>query len=216
MSQIIKNLVKRTPLYHPLRNFIIKIMQPRLLKAWEASGRLAPPPAIVKHRAIRTYAEQFGLKVFIETGTYYGDTVEAVKTLFEKIYSIELSRDLHERAKKRFRSDRNVHLVWGDSGECIGEIMKKINQPSLFWLDGHYSGGETARGKGDTPIYMELGHILRAPDLGHVILIDDAHCFGNDPGYPSLDELKSFIRALRGDVEISVQNDSIRITPQKP
>lgn len=216
MSQVIKNLVKLTPLYQPARHLISRMLQKRQLKLWEARGRPVPPPAPVKHRAMRAYAEQFGLKVFIESGTYYGDTVEAVKPLFEQVYSIELSRDLHERAKKRFRSDRNVHLILGDSGERIGALMKDVDRPALFWLDGHYSGGETARGECDTPIYEELAHILKAPDLGHVILIDDAHCFGNDPGYPTLDDLVEYVHTFRSDVAIAVEDDSIRITPRRP
>lgn len=215
MSQVIKQHIKRTPLYRPLRNILNKVSQKRQLRLWEASGRTAPPPAIVKHRAIRAYAEQYGLKIFIETGTYYGDTLEAVKRLFDSVYSIELSRELHEGALKRFRTDRNVHLIWGDSGEQIGTLIKEINQSALFWLDGHYSGGETARGESDTPIYQELAHILKAPDLGHVILIDDAHCFGNDPGYPSQDALEEFVHSLRRNVVIAVADDCIRITPQR-
>ena len=215
MSRVIKHLVKQTPLYRPLRNLINKINQNRQLRIWEANGHPAPPPAIVKHRTIRAYTEQFGLRVFIETGTYYGDTVEAVKRLFDSVYSIELSRDLHAGAVKRFRTDRHVHLIWGDSGEQIGTLMNDINQPALFWLDGHYSGGETARGESDTPIFKELTHILTAQDLGHVILIDDAHCFGNDPGYPALDALKEFVHSLRKNVAIEVADDCIRITPQR-
>ena len=214
MSQSFKNLIKRTPLYRPARNIVNRMLQKRQLKSWEANGRPAPPPAAVKHRAMRAYAEKFGLKVFVESGTYYGDTVEAVKPWFEHVYSIELSRDLYEGAKKRFRSDRNVHLICGDSGEHIGALVKDIHQPALFWLDGHYSGGETARGERDTPIYEELAHILKAPDLGHVILIDDAHCFGNDPGYPTLDDLTEYVRSLRNGIAITIEDDSIRITPR--
>lgn len=215
MSQFIKNLVRRTTLYRPVRNFVNRLLQKRQVRRWEAKGRPPPPPALVKHRAIRAYAERFGLKVFVESGTYYGDTVDAVKRLFERVYSIELSRDLHAEAMKRFRSDRNVRLIWGDSGERIGALMQDIDRPALFWLDGHYSGGETARGERDTPIYQELSHILKAPDLGHVILIDDAHCFGNDPGYPTLDDLTKYVRSLRHDVDIAIEDDSIRITPRR-
>ncbi len=214
MSQSFKNLIKRTPLYRPARNIVNRMLQKRQLKSWEANGRPAPPPAPVKHRAMRAYAEQFGLKVFVESGTYYGDTVEAVKPWFERVYSIELSRDLYEGAKKRFRSDRNVHLICGDSGEHIGALVKDIHQPALFWLDGHYSGGETAKGESDTPIYKELEHILSAPDLGHVILIDDAHCFGTLPDYPSIEDLMRFVHRFRPETEIQVEDDSIRITPR--
>ena len=60
---------------------------------------------------------------------------------------------------------KNVELLHGDSGTELGNVMNKINQPALFWLDGHYSAGVTAKGDKDTPIYEELVCILNAPDL---------------------------------------------------
>ncbi|MBD2771526.1 hypothetical protein [Iningainema tapete] len=93
--------------------------------------------------------------------------------------------------------------------------MKQLKQPALFWLDGHYSQGITARGDKDTPILEELDCILSYPDLGHVLIIDDARCFGTDPAYPNINELKSFIFNKRDYVEVSVQDDSIRIVPTK-
>ena len=48
-----------------------------------------PPPHVVKQRVLREYAERYELKVFVETGTYRGDMVQAMKPLFDKIYSIE-------------------------------------------------------------------------------------------------------------------------------
>jgi hypothetical protein len=49
--------------------------------------------------------------------------------------------------------------------------------------------------------------------IDEVIIIDDARLFGSDPAYPSKEELNEFIESRRSDVKITVQNDSIRITP---
>src|SRR6266536_4483435 len=152
----------------------------RALEEWERQGRPVPPPHVVKQRVLRTYAERYHLKVFVETGTYRGDMVAAMKPLFEKIYSIELSEALFDEARRRFKSDPHIELIHGDSGRELGRVVQRIAQPALFWLDGHYSAGDTARGPKDTPVYEELEHILRAPDLGHVIVIDDARVFGSD------------------------------------
>jgi hypothetical protein len=61
---------------------------------WTLRGKTAPPPHVIKQRAIKSYARRFGLSVFVETGTYLGDMVEAVRPHFKKIYSIELSEEL--------------------------------------------------------------------------------------------------------------------------
>jgi hypothetical protein len=149
----------------------------------------------------------------VETGTYRGDMLEAMKHDFEKLYSIELSPELHAEAKTRFKPDKNIELIFGDSGRELARILQRIDRPTLFWLDGHYSAGVTARGEKDTPIFEELRSILLAPDLGHVLIIDDARCFGTDSGYPTIDELKEFVLSRRSGLQIFVECDSIRIVP---
>lgn len=72
--------------------------------------------------------------------------VEAQKTRFKKIISIELGVDLFVKAKKGFKNDKNVVIIQGDSREMLPKILKDINKPAIFWLDGHYSAGITAKG----------------------------------------------------------------------
>ncbi|HUL02547.1 MAG TPA: hypothetical protein VLV16_04845 [Gemmatimonadales bacterium] len=185
----------------------------RTLEEWERRGRPVPPPHIVKQRLLRAYAERYGLRTLVETGTYRGDMVEAMRPVFEKIVSIELGQDLFTAARKRFKRVAHVELIQGDSATELRRVVERLDRPSLFWLDGHYSAGETARGQKDTPIYEELDQILGARDLGHVIVIDDARAFGSDPAYPSIDELRAFVLAKRPGARISIQDDSIRIEP---
>ena len=140
--------------------------------------------------------------------------VEAMRNSFDRIYSIELSNELYEKAKERFKGVEHIELIHGDSGIELKNVLNRINQPVLFWLDGHYSHGVTARGDKDTPIYEELDHIFNHPDRGHVIIIDDARYFGRHPAYPGIEELKSLIRSKRPDTNIVVLDDIIRITPK--
>jgi hypothetical protein len=167
----------------------------------------------VKQGVLRGYAERYQLTIFVETGTYRGDMVEAMKPLFHKIYSIELSDKLFAEAQRRFKRDTHVELIHGDSGKELGRVMQRIHQPALFWLDGHYSAGDTARGEKDTPLVEELDQIVRAPDLGHVIVIDDARCLGSDPAYPTIQAVTDYVLSQRPQARITVENDSIRITP---
>jgi hypothetical protein len=43
---------------------------------------------------------------------------------------------------------------------------------------------------------------LNAPDRGHVIIVDDARCFGTDPAYGSIEELSEFIQGIRSNLDI--------------
>jgi hypothetical protein len=219
----LKAALRDRPEYHPLQAWLVARRRRREregqegeLRAWEARGRPIPPPHAAKQQVLRSFAQRYGLKIFVETGTYRGEMVEAMKPLFEKIYSIELSEQLFAAARRRFRWDRHVELIRGDSGQQLGRIMSRIDRPALFWLDGHYSAGPTARGEKDTPLFEELDHILRAPDLGHVIVIDDARLFGSDPAYPTLEQLRAHVVSQRRQVRVSVEGDSIRITPMRP
>ncbi len=219
MKELVKQLIKHTPLYPPLKAINSGRARQKREEAerrdWERRGRPEPPPPVIKQMALRKFAEQYRLRIFVETGTYIGDTVEAMKHCFDKIYSIELSEELFEAAKQRFASEQHIELVQGDSGKEIEKILGLVDQPALFWLDGHYSAGVTALGEKETPIYEELDHILNAEDLGHVIVIDDARCFGGNPVYPTVENVKEFVKSKRHNVKITVEEDSIRIFPVK-
>jgi len=83
----------------------------------------------------------------------------------------------------------------------------------LFWLDGYYSAGETAKGEKETPIFEELDHIFGDNRCEHVVLVDDARLFGTDAAYPSLEELREFVSRKRPSYPLSVENYSVRLLP---
>ena len=215
MNLLIEKIITKPPLYDSLRNLVIRRRELKQLADWERNGRPIPPPHIVKQQTLKTFSKRYGLKILVETGTYYGDMVEAMKDVFNQLYSIELSAELYKKAKKRFKGEKHIELICGDSGLELMNLMSKIDQPTLFWLDGHYSAGVTAKGEKDTPIYEELNHILNSTDKGHVLIIDDARCFGADPNYPSIKELCDFIKSKRANLDIVIQDDCIRVIPNQ-
>lgn len=215
LKTTIKKLIDLTPLYGPVQSWVEKKRQKKELEHWEKNGHPVPPPHGIKQQNLLFYAHKYNLKVLVETGTYLGEMIEAMSPHFDRIYSIELSEYLHAKAKRRFKNRNNIVLIHGDSGTELKNVMNTINQPTLFWLDGHYSAGVTAKGDKDTPIYEELGHVFRVPDMGHVIIIDDASRFGSDPAYPSLEEIKRFILSHKNNVSILEKDDSIIMTPNK-
>jgi len=185
----------------------------RKLRAWLAAGRPIPAPSVAKHMVIREYAERHGLGTLVETGTYLGSTLKAVRDNFHRIYSIELDDTLHARARARFAAFPHIALLHGDSGEVLPGLLSRIGEPSLFWLDGHFSGGQTAKGRLATPIVAEMQAILAHPTDGHIILVDDARALGTLPDYPSLDELRALVAAHNPRLTFEVRDDIIRIHP---
>jgi hypothetical protein len=186
----------------------------RDLAAWRHAGSPVPPPPAFKQRVVRAYGRRYHLKTLIETGTYYGDMVEAQRRRFGRIISIELSRDLHRSAVKRFSNARNVTILEGDSGLLLPRVLSERQEACLFWLDGHYSAGVTARGDLETPILKELDAILSHP-WPHVVLVDDARCFGQGD-YPSIDGIRASVVDRRPGWTVSVADDIIRIHGPAP
>jgi len=193
--------------YRTIKNFWYK---KKYLK-WTLSGKPIPPPHMVKQITVKTYAAQFGIDIFVESGTYLGEMVGAVKYSFKRIYSIELSHKLYENAWKKFSKHKHISIVNGDSAEVLPEILMHVKEPCLFWLDGHYSGGNTAKGEKETPIMEELKQICSHPVKNHVILIDDAREFTGQNDYPTIEFLQTFIGARLPNYEFDVKDDIIRI-----
>jgi hypothetical protein len=205
-----KQIVKKSSLYQPLNLLRTDLRRWNRIRQWQRLGCPIPPPAEVKHATINEYRKRFRLDVLIETGTYFGDTIAATKNYFSDVYSIELSPKLHQGAKARFGCDPNVHLLLGDSGTVLKEILPTIPRIPLFWLDAHYSDSSTARGAVDTPIVQEL-EIIFASCQQCVVLIDDARCFDGHNGYPTLAELEKYAAGKALGWEFEVKYDIIRL-----
>ena len=181
------------------------------VRNWNRKGNPIPAPDVVKQRTVKEYAKISSVETFIETGTYLGDMVNAVMDTFNKIYSIELDKTLYEQAKKKFSKHHNISIFHGDSSKVLPVILADISEPCLFWLDGHYSGGITAKGDFNTPIMQELNCILDHTIRGHVILIDDAREFNGYNDYPTIEELKKRIFKKYPDWKFDIKDDIIRI-----
>jgi hypothetical protein len=213
MQQAILEGLKARARRQPVIRWYFHRRENQRLARWVRSVEDGTPPGVFKQHVVREYARRFALRTLVETGTFLGEMVEAVASDFDRIYSIELDASLHERAIARFGHLRHVTLMQGDSGEVLAELVPELEGPCLFWLDGHYSGGVTARGSEDTPIRRELSHIFAARRLNDVILIDDARVFRGEGGYPSLSELVADIRNHL-DAHISIAEDIVRVTPR--
>ena len=170
-------------------------------------------PPLERRKILRSYGEQHGLKVFIETGTANGDTPAALMRYFEQLHTIEVGEDQYKAAVRRFR-DSNVRCYHGDSGQILPEILTEIgDQRALLWLDGHYCGGD--RADKDTPILEELEAIF-STGVDHVILIDDARLFEGMTHYgehdwPHIDQIRDLAESHGYSYECA--DDIIRLTP---
>jgi hypothetical protein len=186
-------------LYLVLRNWRHK----RWVSPFQYSTLKLCPPGSAKMAALRQYGRRFRPKIFVETGTHVGNTTLNMSKHFARCVTIELSNELHARALKLFESIANVTCLHGNSGVVIKDILKTLDEPALFWLDAHHSGGETA-GAGYDPIFEELGAIYSHKIKNHIILIDDAR------GH----RFKQIQENVPSSHQFVIKNDIIRILPR--
>jgi hypothetical protein len=179
---------------------------------WERGSRQGAPPSAVKREVLRSTARQRGLHTLVETGTFKGDTVRALRSDFRAIYSIELDDGLYQKAVQRCRNQRNARLFKGDSAVLMPRVLRELSDPTLFWLDAHWSGSGTAKSDMATPILAELSAILAGAPAGSVVLIDDHRDFVRGAtDYPPADRIQQ--SALSAGFTFVVQDDIMRLCP---
>jgi len=188
----------------------------KVRRRWEQDGRPLPPPPEVKQQILRGYVRRFGLGYLVETGTYLGETTAALAGDVSHVVSVELGKELHSKARKRFRRRRNVTLLQGDSVELLPQVAAEAPDATLFWLDAHYSYDDTARGDQNTPVIRELETVLARGPRGDVILVDDAQFFGDVDGWPTLDDIRESVRRHDPGLACEVADDIVRIYERPP
>jgi hypothetical protein len=210
-APIVEQILFQSLLYSRSRLGIrqFRRQQQTQLTRWQAVGSPDPPPDVIKHSIIRSYGKRFGLRTLVETGTFVGDTPEALQHDFDRIVTIELSGRLYSYARRRFMQLPQITVIRGDSGVVLHDIAPTLREPVLFWLDSHWSYGVTAKGDDVSPILREVATILDRNVAGDVLLVDDARLFGID-GYPDIDELRQVVLSRRKEWKFYVENDIVR------
>jgi hypothetical protein len=139
-----------------------------------------PSPHKEKMTMLRKYG---GYGVWIETGTYLGETTQHLSQFTDEIHTIEPSFELYLKASEYLRSYKNIFLHNGTSEERLAPILEELCSRNVnklnFWLDGHYSAGNTFKGEHETPVMHELSTIEKyANNFKEInIFIDDVRCF---------------------------------------
>lgn len=155
--------------------------------------------------------EILNLNIFVEGGTYFGFTAKKMSAIFEKVFTIEKSEIIFEKAKEKLNTHNNVILLKGDTREYLDNILKD-NDNILFWLDSHWSGGDTYGKDDECPLIKELEVIFKYKK-NYVILIDDARLFLAPPPLPhnfkNWPDIKDIINIIPNDFDIIILEDVI-------
>ena len=216
-SSVLRQALKGVGLEMAARDFLrerrFRARMRQVETEWTVRGRPVPPPDSVKHAVILGMAKRYQAQTLVETGTFYGDTIFALRNAFREIHSIELAPELFAHNQRALGHLTQIYLHQGDSASVLPGLLPRLPGPVVFWLDGHFCAGPSARGRGDTPISEELGAIFARPPAADVVLIDDARLFDGTNDYPPLERLRTYCRIQRPKSEFAVQDDIIRVAP---
>jgi hypothetical protein len=173
----------------------------------------------INKQLVQRLLEVYPINNFVETGTYLGGTSYWASTLFKEVHTIEISDELYQQAKSKYSHVKNLHFHLGDSKDILPGIVKQLDGPAVFWLDGHWCGRNTGGKYNPCPIMDELECATSVKDS--VILIDDFRYFlgpnPNDFGenYPSLQSIFAFLNERLPDHYITFHDDTIICVPNK-
>jgi hypothetical protein len=162
------------------------------------------------------------LPIFVETGTFEGESTAQVLPLFEQIYTVELAEEYYLKAIQRFEGKAAVQVYNESSEQFLRRLQPSLRDRSvLYWLDAHWCiAGETAGEESQCPLVDELAAIASL-NPESVILIDDARLFLCTPPVPhrvaqwaSLDTIVKQLFALSDVHEVMVLNDVMIYYPK--
>jgi len=144
--------------------------------------------------AVETFKQlvaEFGIKTFVETGTYKADGAIHIAAFVDRVYSIEINKEFFEESKANLiregfaqaerrelisfhaKGSKQITLFWGNSPEVIGQIIESLEEPIIFYLDAH--------GMEYWPIKDEIRAIKPRPNS--LIIIHDFKVPGKPFGY---------------------------------
>jgi hypothetical protein len=165
-----------------------------LIKWQEIYNFSEPFPTFIKKKVLKEYSSSS--TIWVETGTLVGDTAKYLSKIAKFVYTIEPSEKYYNLSVKNLKNYENIKIYNDTSENKLNDILEiiKPNSDVCFWLDGHWSGGDTFKGETDTPILRELDTIERyLNNFSKLnILIDDFRIFdigNNVDTYPSKEVL---------------------------
>ncbi|MDA9745602.1 hypothetical protein N9U89_02815 [Candidatus Pelagibacter sp.] len=184
--------------FRSVKYFIWSFKNRKSLKNWRARNFSSPSPDVIKNQILINNNLKDSL--WIETGTYYGETTKLLSKISKKIISIEADKNLFEISNKILKNFKNVEILNGKSEDLLDKVISKnLNFKNVcIYLDAHLCQDHLKNTKtfGNentaTPILNELEIITKylANFEKIVVLIDDIRLFqGKFQNYPNKNTL---------------------------
>src|SRR5438445_318595 len=80
---------------------------------------------------ILSLKDRFGLRLFVECGTYRGDTAVWAASHFERVITIEASKEIYETTSAKHGKIGNIKFLYGDSRTVLPTILPSLVEPTI-------------------------------------------------------------------------------------
>ena len=189
--------------FRSIKHFIWSFKNRKSFKNWRTRNFSPPSPDVIKHQILKNNNLKDSL--WIETGTYYGETTKLLSKISKKTISIEADKNLFETSNKILKNFKNVEILNGKSEDLLDKVVSKnLNFKNVcIYLDAHLcqdhlKNTETFGNENTaTPILNELEIIKKylANFEKIVVLIDDIRLFqDNFQNYPNKNTLVNWCK----------------------
>ena len=189
--------------FRSIKHFIWSFKNRKSLKNWRARNFSPPSPDVIKHQILMNNNLKDSL--WIETGTYYGETTKLLSKISKKTISIEADKNLFETSNKILKNFKNVEILNGKSEDLLDKVISKnLNFKNVcIYLDAHLcqdhlKNTKTFGNKNTaTPILNELKVVSKYVSSFEkiVVLIDDIRLFkGKFQNYPDKNTLVNWCK----------------------
>jgi len=162
----------------------------------------------------------YHIEDFIETGTYRGDTSLWAASHFHRVHTIEYSKEIYEDTVTKLGNTKKITFLFGDSRLVLQQIILQLKNSALFWIDSHWSGGNTYGINDECPLIEEIS-IINNSEHQHFLFIDDARLFLSPPPHPhqvyqwpSIDKVTEALQSGRKKYYITILDDVINAVPE--
>jgi len=189
--------------FRSIKHFIWSFKNRKSLKNWRARNFSPPSPDVIKHQILMNNNLKDSL--WIETGTYYGETTKLLSKISKKTISIEADKNLFETSNRILKKFKNVEILNGKSEDLLDKVISKnLNFKNVcIYLDAHLCQDHLKNTKtfGNentaTPILNELEIVSKYVSSFEkiVVLIDDIRLFkGKFQNYPDKNTLVNWCK----------------------
>tara|TARA_B100001057_G_scaffold399713_1_gene410692 strand:- start:2333 stop:2962 length:630 start_codon:yes stop_codon:yes gene_type:complete len=189
--------------FRSIKHIIWSFKNAKSFKNWRARNFKPPSPDVIKHQVLVN--NNLNDSLWIETGTYYGETTKLLSKISKKTISIEADKNLYETSYKKLKNFENVEILNGKSEDLLNKVIfENLDFKNVcIYLDAHLCQDHVRNIKtfgsenSATPILNELEVVTKYIKKFEkiVVLIDDIRLFQGDfQNYPNKNTLVDWCR----------------------